>query len=217
MISESGIDAETWEPYLKKFTIQAVDSVKPSSRYLDDSMDFNSFVDVLLLDHKNQAKSQYINGCVFAKNLADRRMPRMLKNPTILLIKGSLGFMRDFDKMDETTNKNEIYTDINSVVNQEDHFVGILEEKIKLLSPSVIVTEKDISFRTLDVLRRNRIAAISNMEIEKMKQLARLTKTIIVPSANVLTKNCQLGRCQLFKVENPVAQSKFGSSMNSER
>jgi hypothetical protein len=85
--------------------------------------------------------------------------------------------------------------DINSVINQEDHYVQILEEKIKLISPNVIITEKDISFKILEVLRKNEIAAITNLNIDKMKKLARLTKTIIAPSANVLDKNFQMGRC----------------------
>ena len=94
--------------------------------------------------------------------------------------------MRDFDEPD-----NEIYTDIHSAINQEDHHVSILIEKIKMIRPNVIVTEKDISFKILDKLRNFKppIAAISNLHISKMHKLARLTKTIIVPSVNVLGKN----------------------------
>jgi len=58
-------------------------------------MDFNKYVDILLLDFKNETKSQYINGCVIMKNLADKRMPHTFKDPKILLLRGSLGFMRD--------------------------------------------------------------------------------------------------------------------------
>lgn len=90
----ANLDDATWGPYLHKFVIQAVDSVKPSSRYLKDSMDFNKFVEIQLLDHSDASKSQYVNGCVVMKNLADRRMPRRFENPSILLLKGSLGFMR---------------------------------------------------------------------------------------------------------------------------
>lgn len=100
--------------------------------------------------------------------------------------------------------------------------MDILHEKIKLIQPNVIVTEKDISFKVLEVLKKNNIAAISNLHIDKMRKLARLTKTIIVPSANVIDKNFQLGRCQYFRVENPVNQSMFGnknrvSSLNADR
>jgi hypothetical protein len=54
----------------------------------------------------------------------------------------------------------------------------------------------------LDVLRENKIAAITNLNIEKMRRIARLTKTIIAPSANVVDKNFQLGKCGKFRVEN---------------
>lgn len=63
-INESGIDKDKWLNILKKYVFLAVDQIKPSSRYLDDGMDFNSFVDVLILDSKDEKKSQYINGCV---------------------------------------------------------------------------------------------------------------------------------------------------------
>ena len=70
------IDADKWGNFLHKCVIQAVDSVKPSSRYLrGDSMDFNSYVDIQLVDYKDESKCQLINGCVFMKNLSDKRMP----------------------------------------------------------------------------------------------------------------------------------------------
>ena len=151
---------------------------------------FNKFVEIELLDYKDTSKSEYVNGCVFMKNLADRRMPRTLSNPKILLLKGSLGFMSEHD------------VDITSMINQEDIYVRILEEKIKLISPNIIITEKDISFKVLDILQQNGIAAITNMQILKMNKLARMTKTIIAPSANVVDKNFQLGRCAKFRVEH---------------
>lgn len=119
--------------------------------------------------------------------------------------------MREFDE-DEINSKQEIYTDINSVINQEDHYLEILSDKIKLIAPNVIVVEKDISYKMIEVLRNRKIAAISNLNIDKMRKLARLTKTIIVPSANVIDKNLQLGKCQMFKVENPINQNVFGGS-----
>lgn len=208
----ANLDSACWGAHLHKFVIQAVDSVKPSSRYLKDSMDFNKFVEIQLLDHCDASKSQYVNGSVVMKNLADRRMPRHFENPSILLLKGSLGFMRSSEDGLDTLNapRQEIYMDINSVINQEDHYVQILQEKINLISPNVIVTEKDISFKVLEVLRKNDIAAITNLHIDKMKKLARLTKTIIAPSANVIHKNFQMGKCKSFRVVDPPRPSIIG-------
>jgi hypothetical protein len=53
----ASIEKKVWGPYLEKFVIQAVDSVQPSSRYLKDSMDFNKFVEIQLLDYVDNSKS----------------------------------------------------------------------------------------------------------------------------------------------------------------
>ena len=45
-ILQGKIDREKWGANLHKYVLKAVDSVKPSSRYLDDGMDFNKFVDI---------------------------------------------------------------------------------------------------------------------------------------------------------------------------
>lgn len=128
-------DNDIWGGLIRKFVLQAVDSVKPSSRYLKDDMDFNKYVDIELLDYKDNSKSQYVNGCVLMKNLADRRMLHNIDNPKILLLKGSLGFMREFEDHTNHNSKNkvqqELYIDINSAIDQEDHYVQILQDKIK--------------------------------------------------------------------------------------
>lgn len=97
LMQQASIDAKIWEPYLQKFVVQAVDSVKPSCRYLKDSMDFNRYVDVQLIDYKDETRSRYVNGCVLLKNLAEKRMPHEIHNPKILLLRGSLGFMKNFE------------------------------------------------------------------------------------------------------------------------
>lgn len=170
-------------------------------------MDFNKYIFIQLIDYPDESKSTLVNGCVFMKNLADKGMPKLIENPRILLLKGSLGFIRDVDdQQEQTTGGNKggnIYIDISSVISQEDHFVNIVIEKVKLVRPDVIVTEKDISFKILKALKSMGVAAISNMHEDKMRRLARLTKTIIAPSANILDSNFPLGLCKLFRVEEP--------------
>jgi 1-phosphatidylinositol-3-phosphate 5-kinase len=210
----ASLDRKRWEPLLLKFVMQAVDQVKPSSRYLRDSMDFNKYVSIQLIDYFDESKSTLVNGSVFMKNLAFQGMPRQIENPRILLLRGSLGFLRDLEEYQEEQQasqaKGSIYIDISNVINQEEHYVNILVEKIKQVRPNVIVTEKDISFKILKVLKNMGMAAIANMHIDKMKRLARLTKTIIAPSANVLDYTFQTGVCKMFRVEEPVAKMSLG-------
>ena len=43
--------------------------------------------------------------------------------------------MCNFDK-DKAPSRQEIYLDINSVIIKEDHYVGILEKKVKMIPRS---------------------------------------------------------------------------------
>lgn len=50
--------------------MQAVMNVKPSSKMLNDSMNFNLFIKVKLINWVDESKSAYINGIVLSKNVA---------------------------------------------------------------------------------------------------------------------------------------------------
>jgi len=82
-------------------------------------MDFNQFVDILLVDYKDESESRYVNGCVFLKNLAEKRMPKKFENPKILLLQGGLGFMKDFEDQSDALHlaMEQMYVDINAVIN----------------------------------------------------------------------------------------------------
>jgi hypothetical protein len=58
-------------------------------------MNFNAYVKIKIINHENESRSAYINGVVLSNNLADRHMPRKIINPTILILKDSLGFVKD--------------------------------------------------------------------------------------------------------------------------
>lgn len=53
-------------------------------------MDLNDYVKIKIIDWKDNSMSQYINGIVMTKNLADRRMKNTLEKPSILLLNNIL-------------------------------------------------------------------------------------------------------------------------------
>lgn len=186
--------------------VKAVDSVKPSCRYLKDSMDFNEYVDIQIIDYKDESMSQYVNGSVLLKNLAEKSMPKLIRNPKILLLWGALGVMKNFEDLPGASKQSQqrhLYMDINSVISQEDQYVEILKQKLENIKPDVVITEKEISFKVLEVLKEQGVAAISNVSEAQLLNLARLTQTIIAPSANVIDQSFQMGHCKLFRVEDP--------------
>lgn len=96
----------SWQEMLNEYVYKAVTTVKPSSRLLNDSMDFTNFIKIKLIEWKNSQKSQYINGVVISHNVADKRMRTEIEDPRLLLISNSLCYARD-----ETN-----FTDLESVI-----------------------------------------------------------------------------------------------------
>jgi chaperonin GroEL (HSP60 family) len=53
-------------------------------------MDFNHFIKIKIINYEDNSKSEYINGIVLSKNIADKRMNTKIANPKILLVKDSI-------------------------------------------------------------------------------------------------------------------------------
>lgn len=93
VIEEHKIDSYKWRKIMANCSKHAVMTIRPSSRLLADSIDFNSFIKIINVHHHNQEKCQYVNGVVFKKDVASRRMRTQIENPKILLLNGSLGYV----------------------------------------------------------------------------------------------------------------------------
>ena len=187
----------SWQEMLNEYVYKAVTTVKPSSRLLNDSMDFTNFIKIKLIEWKNSQKSQYINGVVISHNVADKRMRTEIQDPRLLLISNSLCYARD-----ETN-----FTDLESVIQQEEHYIEILKEKIRSVSPSIVVVEGDVSRAVLDKLRSLDITVITNVKKSSMKRIARCTQTIMIPTTNLLEKSFVLGKCKRFYIEKRGRQT----------
>lgn len=71
-IREASINPQKWENLLLEFVNRAVMNVKPSSQVLRDSMNFNSYIKIKIINWSDNSKSRYVNGVVLSSNLADR-------------------------------------------------------------------------------------------------------------------------------------------------
>jgi hypothetical protein len=80
-MEDKKINQEKWGSKLLEYTLKAVENVRPSSRYMSDSMVFNQFIKIKLINWVDSSKSVYINGLVISKNLADKRMRTDVDNP----------------------------------------------------------------------------------------------------------------------------------------
>jgi len=178
------VPAKKWGWRLSGFVQKAVDSVKPSSRILNDSMNFNQFIKIKIIKARDEERSSYINGVVMSKDLADKRMTDVIQKPTILLLKDSL-----------------MYQQVEIENAYEQHDLDIVRQQLIQLNPSIVIVQKDVPTKLINLLREEQISLITNMSIHKMKRIARYTQTLIAPSLNVIDKNFILGKCQHFRIE----------------
>ena len=192
---------DKWESLLTDFVMKAVEQVKPSSRMLGDPMDINECIKVKIIDWKDNSKSQYVNGIVMSKSIASKRMQTTRINPRILLL-------RDIGQDDGRASQHFMIPDLATKIDVEDHSDKILEQKLTEIAPNLVVVQKDISVKLLNMMRDKDITVVSNLEDRKMKRLARLTQTIVLPSMNVIDGRFSLGQCKLFRQDNLSRQLK---------
>jgi len=191
VIEQHKIEPSRWRKIMANCTKHAVMTIRPSSRLLADSIDFNSFIKIVTIHHHNQEKCQYINGVVFKKDVSSRRMRTQIENPKILLLNGSLGYVQEDDGL----------IDIPAEISQQESFIRIIRQKIKALKPDIIFVEKDASRLALQVLEEDKITVVTNTSAKMLKMIARQTQTIVCPSTNLLDKRFVVGYCLNFRIE----------------
>ena len=160
---------------------------------LDDEVD----IKIICNEWGSYKDSAYINGVVIKKNVIDKRLNSSNNDPRILLLSNSLGYVREDND----------FTDFQSIIRQEDHFVDIIKEKIARVSPDIVVVEGDITKKVTDTLRNEKVTVISNLDPFTMKRLERTTQTLVYPSTHLLESTTTLGSWQSFYIKRFIAKS----------
>ena len=116
-------------------------------------------------------------------------------NPRILLLK-SIGH--------EESSRHQQFNipDLANNIEVEGHSERILEHKLSEIKPNLVIVQRDISVKLLNLMRDKDITVVSNLDDKKMRSLARLTQTIVLPSINVIDSTFSLGYCKLFREDN---------------
>lgn len=70
-------------------------TVKPTSVRLNDSIDINDYIKIVTVEHPNKIDGRYVNGIVFKKDIANRRMRSKIEKPKVLLLANSLGYVQE--------------------------------------------------------------------------------------------------------------------------
>ncbi len=71
---QNNLDVRKWYKIVYGLVTQAIELIKPSTRLLQDSMDINDYIKIKIIEWRDSSQSKYVNGLVFSKTVADKRM-----------------------------------------------------------------------------------------------------------------------------------------------
>jgi len=75
-----------WFDIIMPLAWQCVDLVRPDVKHDSDLMDIRNYIKIKKLPGYDKEKSRIVNGLVFTKNLAHKKMNADMKNPKVSLL-----------------------------------------------------------------------------------------------------------------------------------
>lgn len=185
--------AQEWANLLRGFLTKAQNislNVKDSN-----TLDFRqNYVKIKRISGGNLKFSKYINGIIFSKEAPCKNMPRMLKNPRILLIMFALEYQR-------TENH---FLSIETVFAQEREYLDKLVSRLTSLSPSVLFVGANVSGYALELLNKAGVVVQFNVKPQVIERIAKLTEADIAISVDKLAANVKMGECEKFELKSFV-------------
>mmetsp|Transcript_46987 Transcript_46987/g.77981 ORF Transcript_46987/g.77981 Transcript_46987/m.77981 type:complete len:1540 (-) Transcript_46987:280-4899(-) len=166
-------------------------------------MDLRSYVKIKTIPGGQISDSRFIEGVVFRKNVAHKKMRGRVKEPRVLLLSCPIQFKGEH----VTQGGGDRMSSLMTLIDQERLHLAIVVDKIVNLKPDVLVVQKTVSRIAQDALRDAGITLILNVKPSIMDRLARSTGGHILRSPdyveNSLLKREQLlGYCKDFEVKH---------------
>lgn len=153
-----------------------------------DRMNINNYLKIICLPFENHCK--FFRGIGFKKTLANKRMPKSIINPRILILKNSTGFCLGDSKI----------VCMQKLIDQEEHYtrsvIGLITNIIK---PNLILIEKSMPFDIIEKLSRADVSVLINVNNKKLQLVSRLSKATILDSVyQSYSQQNYLGTCAQF-------------------
>lgn len=185
-------NADQWGNIIVSLINSVVTSVDPDVR-AGDKLDIRPFVKLKSIPGGSISESTYVEGVVFRKNVAHKKMVYNKDNPKILILAGGIEFHRQDFRM----------SSLDTLIDQEDKFLEIMVEKIMSLSPDIILVGKSVSRRAQELLSSHQVVVFQHVKEKLLERIARMTHAMMLPSIDHMIqqygKEC-LGSCGTFSL-----------------
>lgn len=185
-----------WKGIIVQLVREVVAFVDPDVRS-GDSLDIRPYVKLKIIPGGSLQENCFVNGVVFRKNVAHKKMSSPRTNPRILLLGGGIDFQREDARL----------SSLETLIEQEDRYTEILVEKILTLKPNVILVGKSVARRAQEILCENNVVVMQSVKATLLERIARMTGAIMLPSTDHMIQQygeeC-LGSCESFHLRKIV-------------
>ncbi|CAG8513560.1 6429_t:CDS:10 [Cetraspora pellucida] len=190
-LRESEINlSEGWENVIMTLMTKVSDNLNPNVRG-GDEIDIRHYVKIKRIPGGTPQDSEYVHGVVCAKNLAHKQMPRALHKPRVLILTFALEYHRV---------ENQLMS-LEPVIAQEEEHLRLLVNRIAALRPHLVLVEKTVARKALQMLLEKNIAVALNVKPSVIEAVARCARADIIQSIDKLAIEPKLGNCGTFLVK----------------
>ncbi|KAL6845628.1 hypothetical protein ACP4OV_025123 [Aristida adscensionis] len=191
-LSNGGTD-KSWLDIVASLSWHAALLVKPDANS-GNAMDPGLYVKVKRIASGSCQQSEVVNGLVFKKSAAHKQMRASIKDPKLLLLKGSLG------------HSSSGLSSINSMKQENEQLEKTLSEIIVKCRPDVILVERAVSRNVNEYIQKQGVTVVSDMNIHRLERIARCTGSPIILLQDVLTKPNLIKQCGCLHFERFVEE-----------
>ncbi|CAM9162419.1 unnamed protein product, partial [Phaeothamnion confervicola] len=154
---------------------QVVSMVDPDVK-AGDHLDIRPYVKLKRIPGGSGAECRYVDGVVFRKDVAHKRMARAIDNPRMLLLSGGIDFQRGGSRI----------ACLDTLLEQEERYTQILVDKIVGLRPDLIICSRSASRCAQELLLKHGVVLIQNVKDALLCRIARLVGAQILPSIDYI-------------------------------
>lgn len=197
-----------WKGIIVQLVREVVAFVDPDVRS-GDSLDIRPYVKLKIIPGGSLQSNAFVNGVVFRKNVAHKKMATPKSNPRILLLGGGIDFQREDSRL----------SSLETLIEQEDKYTEILVEKILTLKPNIILVGKSVARKAQEMLCDNNVVVMQSVKVSLLERIARMTGAIMLPSTDHMIQQygeeC-LGSCEKFYLRK-ITDCEWDETMPKKR
>lgn len=185
------LNIEVWKDAILEASLKISHQLKVDFN-LNDKLDITNYVKIKKISKSSTDEASLINGVIFTKNLAHKKMASQMYNPTILLISFSLEYAKN--------DGNELLS-LDSIIQNESNFTKSLVDEICRLKPDIVVSQCHVPNSAMQYFLKEGITVLTNVKQKVMIALSRSLRTEIVANMDRLKMLNQIGYCGSFKIQ----------------